>query len=335
MGLLIGTSDGIFVAGESGGPSPAEGLGGRSIRHISCVNGVYLAGADDGIYASRDGGRSWQRCGAAGLMVWDIAPTPGDPRTLYAVTQPAALFRSDDGGETWSEVTSFQQAPDAERWCLPGNPPTKARARTIVFDRGDPARLRIGVEVGGVVASDDGGTTWTLTQPGGNPDIHVMVSHPAEPGVLFTSTGFGRIDDSEPRERRIAGMFRSDDGGVTWRYLWRDMRPPYTRPLCIDPRPPYALTVACAPTAFSSHKDEGGAHAMLYQSTDGGQTWRSLGDADHSPSPANFHGLTTDPAEPGGVIVGTDTGEVWRVSPETRWTLLASGLPVVQAVLPA
>jgi photosystem II stability/assembly factor-like uncharacterized protein len=186
-----------------------------------------------------------------------------------------------------------------------------------------------------VAASDDGGASWTLTQPGGNPDIHVMVSHPAQPGVLFTSTGFGRIDNSEPMERRIAGMFRSDDGGATWRYLWQDMRPPYTRPLVIDPRAPYALTVACAPTTFASAKDEGGAHAMLYQSTDGGATWRSLGDADHSPSRANFHGLAPDPVEPGGVIVGTDTGEVWRVSPDARWALLATGLPVVQAVLPA
>jgi photosystem II stability/assembly factor-like uncharacterized protein len=107
----------MFVAGDSGGPSPAEGLNGRSIRHISCVRGVYLAGADDGIYASRDGGRSWKRQGAAGLMVWDIAPAPGDPRTLYAVTQPAALFRSTDGGETWAEVPAFLRAPDAARWC--------------------------------------------------------------------------------------------------------------------------------------------------------------------------------------------------------------------------
>ena len=103
-------------------------------------------------------------------------------------------------------------------------------------------------------------------------------------------------------------------------------------PLVIDPRYPYAVTIACAPTAFASYKDEDGAKAMLYQSTDGGETWRSLGDEAHSPSAANFHGLTPDPQTSGGVIVGTDTGEVWRVTPDARWTKLASGLPMVQAV---
>ena len=41
---------------------------------------------------------------------------------------------------------------------------------------------------------------------------------PDEPGVLFVSTGFGRIDQSEPMAQRIAGMFRSDDHGKTWRF---------------------------------------------------------------------------------------------------------------------
>ena len=332
MSLLFGTSDGLFVAGESGSPTPAEGLAGHSVRHITRVNGTLLAGADDGVYGSRDGGQSWQRRGAEGLMVWDIVAAPGDTRTLYAVTQPAGLYRSDDGGETWSEVESFLRTEGSDQWCLPGNPPTKARARTMVFDRNDPARLRVGVEVGGVAASDDGGKTWRVTTPGNNPDIHVMVSHPTQPGLLFTSTGFGRMDNSEPMAQRIAGMFRSDDGGANWRYLWKEMRPPYTRPLVIDSRAPHAVTVACAPTAFASYKDEGGAKAMLYQSTDGGETWRSLGDDAHSPSAANFHGLTPDPETAGGVIVGTDTGEVWRVSPDARWTMLASGLPMVQAV---
>jgi hypothetical protein len=68
---------------------------------------------------------------------------------------------------------------------------------------------------------------------------------------------------------------------------------------------------------------------MLFRSEDGGRSWRSLGDDAHSPSTANFHGLITDPASPGGVIVGTDTGEVWRVSDDTTWAQLASGMPSV------
>lgn len=333
MAFLAGTSEGIYI-GEGGGAKPVAALSGKSIRFTGRFDGGLLAGAEDGVYRSDDGGSTWNRTGADGRMVWDIAAAPDDPRTLYAVTQPSGLYRSRDGGRSWQEVERFMRTEGSDQWCVPANPPQAGRARTVVIDPTNPARLRVGVEVGGVVASDDGGESWSCTLPGGNPDIHVMAVHPARAGVLFATTGFGRIDNSEPMEQRVAGLFGSRDGGATWSYLWGEIQPRYTRPMCIDPRSPHALTVACAPTAFSSYRDEGGAKAMLYRSDDAGVTWRSLGDAAHSPSAANFHGLTPDAEQAGAVLTGTDTGEVWRVSPAGEWTLLATGLPVVQAITP-
>ena len=102
--------------------------------------------------------------------------------------------------------------------------------------------------------------------------------------------------------------------------------------MCIDYRSPYGLTVVSAPTAFSSFKQEQGAQAMLFRSEDGGESWRSLCDETHSPSPANFHGLTVDPTVPGGVLVGTDTGELWKVNDTAQWQLCADGMPVVLAI---
>jgi len=104
--------------------------------------------------------------------------------------------------------------------------------------------------------------------------------------------------------------------------------------MCVDQRAPHALTIGCAPTAFASHRDEGGARSRLYQTTDGGDTWQELGDDDHAPSAANILAVTPDPASASSVLVGTDTGEVWRVSPAAEWTLLVSGLPAVQSILP-
>ena len=72
---------------------------------------------------------------------------------------------------------------------------------------------------------------------------------------------------------------------------------------------------------------------MLYRSEDQGGSWRSLGDEDHSPSPANFHGLISHPHRPGDVIVGTDTGEVWHVTNDAVWHLQGNGLPPVMGVL--
>ena len=68
---------------------------------------------------------------------------------------------------------------------------------------------------------------------------------------------------------------------------------------------------------------------MLFRSEDGGESWRSLCDEAHSPSAANFHGLTVDPELLGGVLVGTDTGEVWRVSDGAGWELCGEGMPTV------
>jgi hypothetical protein len=329
MEWIAGTAAGVF---GSGAGSQASGLTERGVRHLSMIGGDFFAGASDGIYRSGDG-RSWKRVGAESTEVWDIGHLTGDDRTLYAGTQPAHIFESRDGGGSWSEMESFLRAPGAATWCLPGTPPPSARARTLVFDATNPDRFHVGVEVGGVASSADRGASWTVSLPGGNPDIHVLVAHPAKAGVIFATTGFGRIDNSEPHEKRIAGTFRSDDGGRTWTYLWKDIKPPYTRPICIDPRAPYAITVACAPTAFSTIKNEGGAQAMLYRSDNDGASWHSLGDADHSPSAANFLSVTVDMSEPGSVLVGTETGEVWRVRADASWTKLADGMPPVQALL--
>jgi photosystem II stability/assembly factor-like uncharacterized protein len=332
MSLLIGTSDGVFVTDASGKPEPVEGLAGHEVRALKASNGAILAGAEDGVYLSKNGGRSWKKSGVEGKIVWDIAAAPGDERTIYVGTQPAALYRSQDGGETWAEIDSMQRIPGSEKWCVP-NSDAGARARTLVLDAGNPSRYWVGLEVGGVLSTADDGATWTSVMTGG--DIHVMAADPARPDRLYMTTGFGRYaDDPQPREERVAGAFRSKDGGQSWEYLWKDREPPYTRPMCVDARAPHALTIGCAPTAFASHKDEGGAKSRLYQTTDGGDTWSDLGDADHSPSAANILAVAPAPDAPGNVLVGTDTGEVWRVSPSAEWTLLVNGLPAVQSILP-
>ena len=113
MNLFIGTSDGLLIAGESGAPAPAAELKGRTIRALLAANGHLFAGADDGVYRSTDGGRSWRLSGVEGQIVWELAVDPQHAHTVHAGTQPAALYRSRDGGDSWSKIESLTQVPGA------------------------------------------------------------------------------------------------------------------------------------------------------------------------------------------------------------------------------
>ena len=327
MRILAGTSKGVFVVNGA----PSQVLESRGVRDMSTSGDRVFAGTGAGLFVSDDAGETWSCVGMEDREVWQTRVASDS--TVYASTQPAGLFRSDDGGNSWGEVESFVNVPQAAEWCVPVKPRLPGRARALVLDRDDPQRLWVGVEVGGIMRTPDAGATWEFGLPGDNPDLHMMCAHPQQPEVLFASTGYGRLDGVAEMVEGNAGVFRSDDAGATWRYVWRGITPRYSRPMCIDPRSPYGLTVASAPTAFSSFKDEGGAAAMLFRSDDRGESWRSLCDEAHTPSAQNIHGLAPDPEVPGGVIIGTDTGEVWRVSDEGQWNPVGADMPAVLSVL--
>ncbi len=326
MQILAGTSKGVFVL-EGSDRAPRQVLESRGVREIAQLHGRTFAGTGSGLYVSDDGGSSWQLAGLDDKQVWQIR-SDGDG-SLYAGTAPTGLYRSTDDGASWVELESLATLAAASGWCVPLDPPLPAAARALVVN-GD--QLWVGVEVGGIACSNDAGDTWSVVLPGDNPDLHMMYAHPEKPDTLYASTGYGRLDGIADMVEGNAGVFRSDDAGTTWQYAWQGVTPRYSRPMCIDDREPFGLTVASAPTAFSNHKEDGGAKAMLYRSEDGGGSWRSLCDAAHSPSRENFHGLTVDPERAGGVLVGTDTGEVWRVSNESSWTLCAQGMPAVLSI---
>ena len=216
---------------------------------------------------------------------------------------------------------------------LPGGP----RVLTVAFDPAEPRVVYSAVEVGGAVISEDGGRTWRTEVPGGDHDVHRVLTHPSRPDLVFCSTGFARLggEDGFYLEER-GGVYRSADRGRTWTWIWSPDQLAYTLSLCIDPRPPHPLFVVAAPHPFASMREGGGARTEILMTLDEGKTWQAIGDADHSPSPVLFTGLAADPERPGGLLASAENGEVWRIDPEARrWELLAGGLSFAQGVAAA
>lgn len=324
MKICAGTAKGVFTVTDGAREQVLEC---RGVRELAKIGRRLYAGTGDGLYVSDDGGDNWAPSGLEGREVWQVRGNGNG--LVYAGTAPTGLFRSEDAGASWTEIESLTALAESGGWCVPFDPPVPGRARALVV-RGD--RLWVGVEVGGIAVSEDAGESWSMVLPGDNPDLHMMFAHPERPETLYASTGYGRLDGVAEMVEGNAGVFRSDDGGSGWSYAWRGITPRYSRPMCIDHRAPFGLTVASAPTAFSNHRQKDGAQAMLFRSEDGGESWRSLCDEAHSPSGANFHGLGVDPEVPGGVLVGTDTGEVWRVGDDAAWRLCGEGMPMVLSI---
>ncbi len=175
----------------------------------SPVDPLFLAcGGDDGVFLSRDGGRTWTASGTGvpGLsLVQSLAFDPGEPQTLFAGTYRQA-FRTRDGGAHWSRV--------ADGMVL------DATVYSFDFQRDDPSKLWVST-CGWVYRSDNGGDHWTRFTSGfTNRRTPVVRLDPVSPGVLFAGT--------------VGGLHRSDDGGASWQRVTRETLD--VSALEIDPR---------------------------------------------------------------------------------------------------
>ncbi len=116
---------------------------------------ILFAGTQHGPYRSSDGGDHWDRLDfpGDGMVVWSLLFHPTDPNTLYAGTAPAAIYRSQNAGESWQQLPIVDSAGLVEM----GFP---CRVIRLAADPRRPDIVYAGLEVGGVIRSRDGGDTW-------------------------------------------------------------------------------------------------------------------------------------------------------------------------------
>ncbi|TLY14768.1 MAG: hypothetical protein E6K84_01615, partial [Thaumarchaeota archaeon] len=121
----VGTQTGGYLLVSDSSPKGWKRVGpflkGESVNSISfdSKNGIfYAASLTEGVFTSKDFGKTW-RPSSRGLhvrKVWTIEVDPNKPANLYAGTHYGHLFRSNDGGENWSEVAGLHGAPKRNDW---------------------------------------------------------------------------------------------------------------------------------------------------------------------------------------------------------------------------
>jgi photosystem II stability/assembly factor-like uncharacterized protein len=315
--ITAGTADGVRLLEARGGTWQVakQGLDNGPVNSLLAVDGAVLCGVLGwGVYRTDVAAERFEPAseGLSVPQVCALAAHPSRPGTVYAGTTPARLFQSDDAGRTWTELAAFARSPGADEWVYPVAP-GYANIRWILAGPTDPQTITVGVEVGGLIQSRDGGRTWEDHTADMNRDIHCIAAHPEAPEVLYTATP--------------AGPYRSDLGGHYWKHLWQDRSPSYSAQIAVHPAQPETVVVGI------SHGFRGG-DAALYRSTDGGQSWSRVTEERPSLASTIFKALAFSRSTPEVAAAGTMAGEVWLSEDGgATWEVAASGLPPVRSVL--
>jgi hypothetical protein len=258
--LIMATEQGVVIC-EREGTDWHESLRGLTDQHVTSIiarESVILAGTEKGIFRSEDEGQTWQETshGLTARHIRWMAYHPEISDLEFAGTEPANIFVSHDGGNSWRARPEVTQLRDKFKWSLPYSPEAGC-VRGFAFHG---SRVYAAVEVGGVLVSDDRGETWQLAkgsdgkpdlegppEPFVYPDVHSLVVHPSSADLVYAPTG--------------GGFYRSNDGGKTWK-LFYDC---YCRAVWVDPQDPEHMILGPA--------DGVDRNGRIEESRDGGQSW--------------------------------------------------------------
>lgn len=332
--LLVGGDRGLVLLQEQSygwevWERTDEAWAGRRVRALARTPRGLLAGTDAGLLRSTDRGVNWESLLAGDIRA--IAIDPRDADRFVVGLEPAALWRTDDGGAGWRELPPPGTPEERAGWRLPGPTPLEtipgSRVGTIAFDPTAPETLYAGIEIGGVYRSDDGGATWR-SRHAGLPGlaIHRLAPHPLEPETLFAATE--------------TGVYRTVDGGERWAELPLYAGATYTRALLALPpdRADERLVLLAGPAEIDPwgwREQEDGARCRLFRSVDDGAGWRHLTFG----LPDFFEGLiaaiVASPDDPDRVWLGAGDGRVFTSRDRgLNWTQIAEDLGDIWTLCP-
>jgi photosystem II stability/assembly factor-like uncharacterized protein len=352
--VLIGTMKGAFIARsnrarkrwEVGGPYfPGEavyamaydGRAGRR-RLWAGTNSMHWGAV---LRTSDDFGATWtepqvpkvrfpEDSGVSLKQIWQIKPgRASEPNTLYCGVEPAALFESNDAGETWSLNRGLFDHPHRAQWQPGGG---GLCLHTIVPDATNPDRMTIAISTGGVYRTDDGGRSWAARTKGVRADflpdkypefgqcVHKIVSHPSRPERLFLQNHWG--------------LYRSDDGGDSWHDIAKGVPSDFGFAMVMHPHD--ADTVYILPLESDGFRCTPEGKLRVYRTRDAGGSWEPLTKGLPQKDALETvlrDCMAADALNPAGVYFGTRSGQLYGSSDGgASWSVVRAGLPPIVCV---
>ena len=249
------------------------------------ANNRNSSGWGDGIYLSINGGKTFQNMGLDEThQIARIATHPTNPDIVYVAaighlwgySGTRGLFKTTDRGKTWEKLTNGLP-DDGKTGCteIKMHPTNSDILYCSMYHRlRKPWTFHSGGPNGGIFKTSDGGKSWrklTNGLPAGDLGRIGLDIYRTNPQTIVASV---EASDRLPHDMSIPGpgVYRSDDGGETWRYLLRhESRPMYHGRIAINPLDDNLIYVIARDFRFSA---DGGK-------TFRGKPWRGAGGDDH------------------------------------------------------
>ncbi len=348
--LTVGTRKGLFIGRRRGAAwefDESPYFNAQAVYSVAIdTRGEtprLLAGGDSAhwgpsVFHSDDLGRTWTEpaqpavkfpkdTGASLERVWQLHPAAAEPDVVYAGTEPAALYRSEDRGESFELVRPLWEHPPGHSGCRAA----VAGLRTVLTDQRDPGAVTVAVSTAGVFrmtaepagsSSNSGVSAVFLPDP--NPEfgqcVHKIAQDASTPDRLYLQNHWG--------------VYRSDDAGGAWTDIGAGL--PSTFGFAVAAHPHRGDTAYVFPINADADRVPANQRCRVFRTQDAGRTWdpltAGLPTEDHYGTVLR-DALCTDGADPAGVYFGNRNGEVYASADDgDSWRQLASHLPDVLCV---